>query len=92
MRISSLLTAAGIAAASLTGLASAPASAQLTVAVGPPVGPGWYRWHDRRFYPGGPAYYRIRGPHYGWYRWHDDYYRNCSWHRVSRHVREWRCW
>jgi hypothetical protein len=120
MKIVPLMTAAGIAVASLTALAPAPAAAQISVSVGAPAGPGWYRWHDRRAAqisvsvgapagPGwyrwhdrrgfrrgwdGPAYYRIRGPHYGWYRWNDAYYENCSWRWVGRfhRHREWRCW
>ena len=94
MKLPLLLSVAGIAVASITALAPAPASAQISVAVGPPVGPGWYRWHSRGYYWGGPAYYRVRGPHYGWYRWHDAYYENCSWRWVGRHHRhrEWICW
>ena len=99
MKLPFALSAAAIAVASLTatGLAPAPASAQISVSVGPPVGPGWYRWHDRRIYGpgwGGPAYYRVRGPHYGWYRWRDAYYQNCSWRWVGRfhRHREWTCW
>jgi hypothetical protein len=94
MKVPLLLAAA---AASLTALAPTPAAAQLSVTIGQPVGPGWYRWHDRRVYGrgwGGPAYYDVRGPHHGWYRWNDDYYQNCSWRWVGRHRRhrEWRCW
>jgi len=94
MKLPSLLIAA---AALLTALAPAPAAAQLSVSIGQPAGPGWYRWHDRRVYGrgwGGPAYYDVRGPHYGWYHWNDDYYQNCSWRWVGRHRRhrEWRCW
>jgi hypothetical protein len=97
MKTPSLLIAAGLAVGSVAALAPAPATAQVSVAIGPAVGPGWNRWHDRRIYRpgwGGPAYYRVRGPHYGWYRWNDDYYRNCSWRWVGRHHRhrEWRCW
>jgi hypothetical protein len=76
MELPAPLTAAAIAASLLA--APVPASAQISVTVGAPTGPGWYRWHDRRFYRGGPAYYDVRGPHYGWYRWNSDYYRNCS--------------
>ena len=97
MKIASLLTAAGLGVASLAALAPAPAAAQISVSVGPPAGPGWYRWHDRRIYGRGwtgPAYYKVRGPHYGWYYWNNDYYRNCSWRWVGRYRRhrEWRCW
>ena len=92
MKFPSLLTAAAIAISSLA--APPPASAQVTVAVGPPVGPGWYRWRMHHDFVGGPLYYKVRGPHYGWYRWNDDYYRNCSWRWVGRwhRHREWRCW
>lgn len=94
MKIPSLLTAAGLAASSLVALAPVPAVAQVSVTIGRPVGPGWYRWHERRVYAGGPAYYDVRGPHYGWYNWNNDYYQNCSWRWVGRHhrQREWRCW
>ena len=96
MKLPLLLSAAGIAVASITALAPSPASAQISVSVGPPAGPGWYRYHSRGYNPwGGPAYYKVRGPHYGWYRWRDDYYQNCSWRWVGfrrhRH-REWTCW
>jgi hypothetical protein len=98
MKLPSLLGVAAVAVASMTALAPAPASAQMRVVVGPPDGPGWNRWSDRRIYGRGwtgPAYYRVRGPHYGWYHWNDDYYQNCSWRWVGgrrhRH-REWRCW
>lgn len=96
MKLPHILAAAGVAAASLT--IGTPAPAQVSVAIGAPAGPGWYRWHERRAYArgwDGPAYYNVRGPHYGWYAWNNDYYRNCSWRWVGgrwhRH-REWRCW
>jgi hypothetical protein len=96
MKLPSLLTAAAIAASALT--APLPASAQISVTVGAPAGPGWYRWHEhRRAMHGwdGPVYYTERGPHYGWYSWNNSYYQNCSWRwddgRRHRH-RTWQCW
>jgi len=92
MKLPSLLTAAAIAVSSLA--APLPASAQVSVTVGPPVGPGWYRWRMHRDFVGGPLYYKVRGPHYGWYSYNNDYYRNCSWRWVPGHprTREWHCW
>ena len=95
MKLPLLLSAAGMAVASITALAPAPAAAQISVSIGQPAGPGWYRWHNRGYNRwGGPAYYRVRGPHYGWYRWNDAYYQNCSWRWVGRRHRhrEWTCW
>jgi hypothetical protein len=95
MKIASLLTVAGFAAASLMTAAPAPAPAQVRVVVGAPTGPGWSRWRERRMARrgwDGPGWYSGRGEHYGWYRWRNNYYQNCSWRWTRRHVREWRCW
>jgi hypothetical protein len=95
MKVAYLLAAAGVAAASLTVVAS-PAPAQpIRVVIGEPHGPGWYRWHDRRVAArgwDGPAWYNGPGAHHGWYHWNNDYYQNCSWRWGARHRRSWQCW
>jgi predicted amidohydrolase len=94
MKITPLIAAAGMAAASL-GMAPAHSETRTVIAVGAPVGPGWVAYHDRGWHRGwdGPRYWDHDGPHRGWYNWHNNYYQNCS-YRWSHHrrVREWHCW
>jgi hypothetical protein len=93
MRIHHLLAAAGLGVAALAIPSIAPA--QVGVYVGPPTGPGWNTWHERRMVRRGwygPAWYNGPGRHHGWYHWRNSYYRNCAWRWNRHHEREWRCW
>jgi hypothetical protein len=96
MKLIRMLTIAGMLAAPAMVAVPTTTSAQaVAVRVGPPVGPGWYRWHERKLAARGwvgPVWVNERGNHYGWYRWRNDYYQNCSWKWVRRGVREWHCW
>jgi hypothetical protein len=98
MKLRTFLIVAGLAVGPLTALAPLPAAAQVSVSIGAPSGPGWYRWREHRKAMGGwdgPVYYDVRGPHFGWYSWNNNYYQNCSWRwndgRRHRH-RDWTCW
>ena len=96
MKIVHVLTAAAVAVGSMMVVSvPAPAAAQVRVVVGPPTGPGWYRWRERKLATRGwvgPVWINQRGNHYGWYRWNNGYYQNCSWKWVRPRVREWHCW
>jgi hypothetical protein len=96
MKIIRALTIAGLAAGSMMVSLPAPVSAQgVSVRVGAPTGPGWYRWREHKLATRGwvgPIWVNERGNHYGWYHWRDTYYQNCSWKWVRRGVREWQCW
>ncbi len=88
--------AAGLAVAAAAPIAPlfSTAQAQRVVVAGGPAGPGWYRYHDRRWRRGwdGPRYYAGAGPHRGWYNWNNRYYRNCSYRWAHHRRRVWRCW
>jgi len=91
MKTINMLAAIGVAASSLS--LATPAPAQVRVVIGDP-GPGWNRWHERRYDRAwnGPAWYNGAGPHHGYYHWNNNYYQNCSWRNGARRQREWRCW
>jgi hypothetical protein len=96
MKILHMLAVAGVAAGPMAVTMPVPANAQVvSVAVGPPAGPGWYRWRERKLATRGwigPVWVNERGNHYGRYRWRNSYYQNCSWKWVRPRVREWHCW